>query len=375
MQEINNNYRILAVDDDSAHLLLLREYLTPFGFQVRSCTSGSAALEAVNEFRPHIVLLDVGLPDMEGFDVCRRILRARSAKSTKVLMISARSDLSSRLKGYEAGAVDFVIKPFFEEEVLEKVRRWRNTVSYAELDELLNELDVTRDAIGLALATMAGFRDTETGEHLFRLRWYAQALAEHLALEGPYAELIDETFLRNLYRASPLHDIGKVAIGDAVLLKPGKLSPGEFELMKRHTTLGAELLERAAEQLRTSGFLAMAIDIARHHHERFDGSGYPDGLAGHTIPLSARIVAVADVLDALLTKRVYKEAFPFQDAVSLIYRDSGSHFDPSIVSVLRQFEDEFQYMHDRFSSGDFSASLSLFDAARTTSPILDAAAV
>jgi putative two-component system response regulator len=204
----------------------------------------------------------------------------------------------------------------------------------------------TRDVIAIqdtavfTLAKVAESRDQETGGHLTRMRAYSQIVGKELAQEGPYADQISEQFLDDLYRSSPMHDIGKVGIRDEILLKPGRLTPEEFETMQQHTVIGANILDQAVARLRGGGFLAMAALIARFHHERFDGTGYPAGLVGQEIPLPARIVAVADVYDALTSVRPYKPAYPTNEAKAIIRRDSGRHFDPVIVEVFcRRFDD------------------------------------
>ncbi len=206
---------------------------------------------------------------------------------------------------------------------------------------LATELTVTRDAAVLALAKLAESRDNEIGGHIERIRAYSQVLAEHLSQHGPYQDQIDERFLADLYRCSPLHDIGKVGIPDSVLLKPGRLTPQEFALMQRHTDIGADALAQAARDSGYTGFLLMAADVARYHHERFDGTGYPRGLAGQQIPLAARIVALADVYDALTSPRVYKNAYDPYVARRMIIEESGKHFDPAIV-------DAFEATFERF---------------------------
>jgi putative two-component system response regulator len=208
------------------------------------------------------------------------------------------------------------------------------------------ETVATRDITVFVLAKLAEYRDPETGEHLERMRSYTQVLAMHLAQEGPYTKQIDEHFLEDLYRSSPLHDIGKVAIPDAILLKPARLAPDEFEIMKRHTVIGAEALEHAAQHSSYGGFLAMGALIARYHHERFDGSGYPEGLAAQEIPLAARIVGLADVFDALTSVRVYKEAIEPKVARVLIEEQRGAHFDPAVVDAFLARYDDFLRIHE-----------------------------
>jgi len=192
-----------------------------------------------------------------------------------------------------------------------------------------------------ALAQLADSRDPETGEHLLRMRAYSQLLAEHLSEHGPYVHEIDREFLAEFYRSTPLHDIGKVGIPDQILLKPGPLQRDEFEIMKRHTIIGAEALEKAARQSNFGDFLNMAAIIARSHHEKFDGTGYPDGLSGPEIPLCARITAVADVFDALTSSRVYKDSMPCEEARELISSQSAQHFDPAVIDAFVACYDEF----------------------------------
>ena len=217
-----------------------------------------------------------------------------------------------------------------------------------------SEVVAVQDTAVFALAKLADSRDSDTGQHLLRIRAYSQVLAEELAAGGPYAEQIDDAFLEDLYRSSPLHDIGKVGVADAVLLKEGKLTAEEFELMKRHTIIGANALDQVMFNSEHGRFLAMASVIARFHHERFDGRGYFAGLVGEEIPLPARIVAVADVYDALTSKRVYKEAYPHEVARDMILDEAGKHFDPVIVDAFIARYDEFVAVQTMFQDAPTS---------------------
>jgi len=217
----------------------------------------------------------------------------------------------------------------------------------------------TRDLAMFALAQLADSRDPETGEHLLRMRAYAQLLAEHLIIDSPYSDQLDKAFLEDFYRSTPLHDIGKVGIPDQILLKPGRLTVEEFEIMKQHTVIGAEALEKAAKQNRYGTFLTMAAEIARWHHERFDGRGYPDGLSGQSIPLSARITALADVFDALTSSRVYKDAIPADESRRIIEEQDGQQFDPVVVAAFRACYDEFLLVKDTIDNGSQSVDLPL----------------
>ena len=251
------------------------------------------------------------------------------------------------------------MKPFDHAEFLSKVRvqfrlwdaqqqltiaKEQLEIYASELEEIVSvrtkQLTATQDMAVFALAHVADSRDPETGEHLQRMRRYAQMIAEELADNGPYAAIVDRRFLEDLYRSSPLHDIGKVAVPDSILQKPGRLTPEEFEEMKKHVIVGGQTLEMARNQVGSGTFMDMAADIARYHHEKFDGTGYCAGLRGEEIPLSARIVALADVYDALTSRRVYKPAYSPDTAREIIVRDSGSHFDPVIVDAfLARFDD------------------------------------
>ena len=314
------------------------------------------AQRAVKNGMPYgLAFVDVRMPPgWDGVETARRLWEADP--DLQVVICTAHSDYSLEEMYQLLGSSDLwmiVKKPFDNVEVFQlavaMTKKWelaRN--ARARLNDLekvvelrTREIVDTRDMAVFVLAQLAESRDPETGRHLERIRSYSQVLAEQLSCEGPYAERIDDQFLEDLYRASPLHDIGKVGIPDAVLLKPGRLTSEEFEIIKRHTDIGAEALERAVRYTESAGFLTMAIDVARYHHERFDGSGYPEGLVGEAIPLAARIVALADVYDALCTSRVYKEAFQPEVARMMIEEQSGKHFDPIVVDAFRARCDEF----------------------------------
>jgi putative two-component system response regulator len=341
------NNRILAVDDSADNLLILREILGGH-FEVAYASSGEEALRLAPSFQPNLILLDVMMPGIGGIETCRRLREHLATRDTKIVMLSAKSELRDRLAAYRVGAVDYMVKPFDDREVLVKVQTWMSMVHHDQVDGIWKEADRTREALGVALVTMASFRDQETGDHLFRMRWYSQVLAEQLSVSGPYTSQIDETFLAQLYRASPLHDIGKVGIPDSILQKPGVLSHAEFEVMKRHTTIGGDMLLRAVEKLPDADYLKMAAEVARSHHERFNGSGYPDGLAAEQIPLAAQIVAVADVFDAITSRRVYKEARPVEEGAREIRAGSGSLFNPHVVTAFEERFEDFRQGHQRF---------------------------
>jgi putative two-component system response regulator len=342
--------RILAVDDNNINLWILEELLGGT-YSLKCVRSGEEALRVAPLFRPNLVLLDVMMPGLNGRQTCRKLLANPELRDTKVMMLSGKNALQDRLAAYDAGAVDYIGKPFDHQEVRAKVRTWMRMVYKEEVDKIWHEADKTREVMGSALVTLAAFRGTETGEHLFRIRWYSQALAEQLAQSGPYCAQVDEIFLQQLYRASPLHDIGKVGIDDAILRKPGPLTAAEFDLIKQHAGIGGDILAHAVTGLPHADYMKMAASIARYHHERFDGSGYPEGLRGTDIPLAARIVSVADTFDALTSHRLFKDAVSAIDAASVIEEQSGRQFDPAVVDAFVGRFREFQQVQQRFADG------------------------
>lgn len=350
--------RILIVDDCQVNVEILEELLQN-DYRLETAGSGQECLDKFHRFRPHLVLLDVMMRGMDGYETCRRIKAASTGSPVQIILVSGKASMPERLRGYEAGADDYMVKPFDHEEMLAKVNiHFRLREALADLwsanakvrkfnqelefltEEPTSEAVATRDVAIFALARLAESRDPETGGHLERLRNYSMILADQLGREGPYTERIDTQFGEDLYRACPMHDVGKVGIPDAVLLKPGRLTKDEFEIIKRHSAIGSEALQQAVQGGNCASFLAMAIDVARHHHERFDGRGYPDGLAGQQIPLSARIVALADSFDALTSVRVYKPAHDAFVARGMIEEESAEAFDPAVVGAFRtRFQD------------------------------------
>jgi putative two-component system response regulator len=262
--------------------------------------------------------------------LCRRIRYLSTLNYIYVILLTARHDASDSIEGMTAGADDFIVKPFQPSELVLRVKA----------GERLLALE-TRELLIFALAKLAESRDSDTGAHLERVRTYSRIIGEHLLRQPKYRDQVNPEFVRLIYLTSPLHDIGKVAVPDQILLKPGPLTEEEFEVMKTHTTRGAETLDAALKQYPSARFLRMARDIAASHHEWYDGSGYPRGLAGQAIPLSARIVALADAYDALTSRRVYKDAFTHEKARSAVIKGRGTHFDPDVVDAFLENEAKF----------------------------------
>ncbi len=337
--------RILIVDDDAVTIELLNGILTDCGHEITCATNGREAMEIMRKDPHRLVITDWQMPEMTGIQLCEAIRGGNEEGYVYIILLTNRNTTSERVAGLTAGADDFMVKPFEPRELLARVHSAERILSME-----------TRDVAIFAMAKLAESRDPETGAHLERVMNYSRILAKQLPAMGNYMEEIDPEFIRAIYATSPLHDIGKVGIPDYVLLKPGRLSEGEFEIMKKHTTIGAQTLDAALKRFPGTRFLEMARDIAASHHERFDGAGYPAGLIGDKLPLSGRIVAVADVYDALTSKRVYKEAFAHEIAKSLITRESGSHFDPLIVEAFLAAEPVVIATRDHFSDQGVAAA-------------------
>ncbi len=324
--------KILVVDDDCLCSEFLCESLKAMGLcGVESVSSGEEAYERVcnDDFR--IVISDWQMPGMSGVELCRRIRQRQFGEYVYFILLTSLSRGEHLCVGLKAGADDFLSKPFDPTELQVRLNVAHRVVALEN-----------RNLIVFSLAKLAEARDPETGAHLERMREYSRVLAEQIESSKSIKGEINADFIRAIFLTSPLHDIGKVGIPDSILLKPGKLSGDEFEVMKQHTTIGSQTLEAALQACPNAEYLRMARDIALGHHERFDGSGYPFGRSGEDIPLCARIVALADVYDALTTKRIYKEAFSHQVARKIIVESSATHFDPRVVDAFLARQEEFQ---------------------------------
>ncbi len=326
-----NGLKVMIVDDDPIALEMLANFLQVAGYNVELASNGKEALEKMRHYTPRIVISDVDMPEMNGVELCRAIRNRQSIQYTYLILLTSHSDSNSVLLGLDAGADDYLSKPFRHEELRLRLEGGRRLLTLEG-----------RDMMIFSLAKLAESRDQDTGTHLERIREYSKVLATELMSWPKFEHVVDSQFVELIYLTSPLHDVGKVGIPDSVLLKPGKLTPDEFEVMKRHTLIGGETLSASAQAHPEASFLKMALDIALKHHERWDGTGYPFQLKGDDIPLSARIVAVADVYDALTTKRVYKPAFTHETAADIIYKSRGSHFDPDLVDAFAKVEQQMR---------------------------------
>lgn len=329
--------RVLIVDDDPIAVEMLGDTVADAGHEVLTAYDGNEALAVLDTESVQLVISDWEMPGLDGIELCKQIRKGRGSGYVYVMLLTSHGSIKERVTGLSAGADDFMTKPFEPQELLARMTAAERILSME-----------TRDVAIFAMAKLAESRDPETGAHLERVQNYSRILAQQLPAMGHYTDQVDADFVRLVYSTSPLHDIGKVGIPDSVLLKPGRLSDREFEIMKTHTTIGAQTLDAAMAKFPRTPFLKMARDIAAAHHERFDGTGYPNKLVGQSIPLAARIVAVADVYDALTSKRVYKDAFAHDIARDIIQKDSGTHFDPSIVEAFLATEQALLTVRERF---------------------------
>ncbi|MGB8601694.1 MAG: HD domain-containing phosphohydrolase, partial [Rhizomicrobium sp.] len=314
-------------------------------YTVLSATSGADALRVATALpHPDCILLDVLMPEMDGYEVCRLLKAQEETRRIPVLFVTTLDDAQDEAYGLELGAVDYITKPVRPPVVLARVRNHLRLKDYQDhLERLVLrrtwEIVRTQDVALLSLAALAESRDNELSGHFSRTQRVARLLGKELSLLPQYADFFRNTTLDTLYKSIPLHDVGKVSIPDHILLKPGKLTPEEFEIMKLHTVRGRDILTRAERHLGHNTFLQVARDIAYSHHERWDGGGYPLGVAGDHIPLAGRIMAVVDVYDALISKRVYKMPMTHREALKNIAQGRGTHFDPTIVDIFLRHED------------------------------------
>ncbi|HOE43731.1 MAG TPA: two-component system response regulator [Rhodoferax sp.] len=355
---------LLIVDDQPENLTVLGELLES-DYVVRVASSGLRALKAAaSSPQPDLILLDVMMPGIDGHEVLRHLRADPATQDIPVIFVTAMDEAHDEELGFELGAVDYIAKPIKPAVVLARVRtqvqlkqaltslRNLNANLETEVRKRMRDNRIVEDVAMRALASLAETRDSETGNHIRRTQAYVSLLAHALAQHARYTTALSIDTIDMLVKAAPLHDIGKVGIPDYILNKPGPLDANEWQIMKRHTVIGASSIEHAmaGEADHTPlAFLHVAMEIARSHHERWDGSGYPDGLQGEAIPLSARLMALADVFDALISWRVYKAAFSYEVARCIILEGRGQHFDPVLVDVFDARFDDFCAVAKRYA--------------------------
>lgn len=356
---------ILVVDDTSDNLMLMSGLLKEL-YRVKVSNNGEKALAFAGSITPpDLILLDIMMPVMDGYEVCRRLKADPKTADIPVIFLTAKTETADETKGLALGAVDYLTKPVNPEILKARVSNHlqlkkhsdfledKNVFLENEVRRRTQEITMIQDVTILIVASLAETRDSDTGNHIRRTQYYIRAFAEKLREKSKYSALLTDQYIDILFKSAPLHDIGKVGIPDYILLKPGPLEAEEYEIMKTHTSLGRDAIEHAENQLGMKvDFLQVAKEIAYSHQEKWDGSGYPEGLKGDEIPLSARLMAIADVYDALISRRVYKEPMPHIDAADIINKGKGRHFDPELVDCFMQIQDELLSIANRFSDSE-----------------------
>lgn len=349
--------KLLIVDDSKTDMLLIKNML--FDYDLLCACDGIEAMEII-ENNPGIglIILDLNMPRMDGFEVLQALQKKPRYKKISTVILTNYDEVENEVRGLDLGAVDYIRKPLNMEALRKRVevhlslRRARrsieehNHILEEEVSARTRELVLTRDITIHALIGLLEVRNIESGNHTIRTQWMMKVLCEHLKTKKKYSDILDDEYISELIKTSPLHDIGKVGIPDSILLKPGRLNAEEFEIMKKHTCYGVEALNCDPDQ--TATFIHTAIEIVGTHHEKFDGSGYPNGLKGEEIPLCGRLMAIIDVYDALINKRVYKPAFSHEIALEIILSERGKHFDPSIVDAFIEIEEDIKQIASKY---------------------------
>ncbi|MCP4024109.1 MAG: response regulator [Desulfobacteraceae bacterium] len=354
---------VLIVDDAVANIDTLIFALDD-SYDINVALDGTTALESIEMQKPDLILLDINMPGIDGFQVCSQLKESEKYQSIPIIFLTGLSSVEDKTRGFELGAVDYITKPFDINEVKARVKthlelevarhelKNHNQLLEQRVLERTRELAITQDITIQSLASLAETRDNETGGHIMRTRRYVKILAQHLVANPRFSDILTPDYIELLYKTAPLHDIGKVGIPDSILLKPDTLTDEEFDVMKKHTVLGKEALDKAKETYGVSdtpGFIKMARDIVVSHHERWDGTGYPQNLAKEDIPLCGRLMAVADVYDALVTKRVYRPALSHEIAVETIVAGKSTQFDPDIADAFVELADAFKEICSAYS--------------------------
>jgi len=353
------NSKILIVDDTKENVDILVDSLID-NYEVYAALNGKDGLKLAQSIVPDLILLDIMMPEMSGYETIEKLKQNNITKEIPVIFISALNDISKKEKGFKLGAVDYITKPFEIIEVEERVKIHlklvqasqflinQNKILDRKVIQRTQENENLRDAMIMLLASIAETRDPDTGKHILRTQQYVKILAEELVDKGKCLDILTGKYMNLLFKTSPLHDLGKVGIRDDILLKPAPLTDDEFKIMKTHSKIGYLVLKKAENVVNDIEFLELAGEIAYTHHEKWDGSGYPRGLKGVEIPLSGRLMALADVYDALTSERVYKKALSHEKSKSIIISGSGKHFDPIIVDAFLNVENQMEIISKKF---------------------------
>lgn len=361
MEQAVTKPTILIVDDTPDNITLLTSLLGE-QYKNKVATNGTKALKiATTGTPPDLILLDIMMPEMDGYEVCRWLKNDPITKDIPVIFLTAKTQEDDETMGFELGAVDYITKPIVPPILMARVHthlalqsarkslEHQNEILEEQVEQRTRQLSSLQDSIIIAMASLAETRDNDTGHHIRRTQLYIRELALCLKERGEFLEQLDDKYITMVYKSAPLHDIGKVGVPDRILLKPGPLTPEEFEEMKKHTIYGRDAIIAAEKTLsEPESFLVVAREIAHHHHEKWDGTGYPDALSGEQIPLCARLMALADVYDALISKRIYKDPITHDDALAIIKKGKGQHFDPAVVEAFLERHDKFAAIAEEF---------------------------
>ena len=331
--------KILIADDDLISRKQLDKLTKSIGFDTFVAENGNQAWDIWKNKRPRFVITDWVMPELNGLELCKKIRTSEGSRYTYIIMVTSKDNVEDIIEGMAAGADDFIKKPFIKEELAARIKAGERILLFE-----------TRDIVIFSMAKLAESRDPETGNHLERIRHYSKTLAQAIKQLNLKAKEINQSIIDNIFLTSPLHDIGKIGIPDYILLKPGRLDDEEFKIMKTHSTIGFQTLNAALQKYPKADYLKMSAEIALSHHEKYDGTGYPQQLKGDEIPLAAHIVALADVYDALVNKRVYKEAYPHDVAKSIIIEEKDTHFNPLFVDAFLTCEKKFVDIFNEFSA-------------------------
>ncbi len=353
---------ILVVDDNADNLALMRELLKN-DYRALFATNGQQAMKLAKDTDVlDLILLDIMMPDVDGYEVCAELKATPQTEEIPVIFLTAKTEVEDERRGLDLGAVDYITKPISPPILQARIKNHllikeaqnslknQNDQLEVLVMERTRDLAETQEATIFALSTLAETRDNETGNHIRRTQHYVRTLAMTLRQHPRFADELTVGNIELIYKSAPLHDIGKVGVPDSILLKPGKLDDEEWVIMRMHSTYGRDAIVAAEVLLSSeSSFLRYAREIAYGHHEKWDGTGYPLGLVGDKIPVSARLMAVADVYDALISRRVYKPPFPHEKAVSIIQAGHGNHFDPDMVDAFMEIAEEFRQIALQYS--------------------------
>ncbi len=356
--------KVLIVDDTAENREIFKGLLEA-DHTIYLAKNGEQGIQLARKREPDLILMDVMMPVMDGYEACKVLKEDASTRDIPLIFLTSMSEEEDETKGLGLGAVDYVTKPVRPSILRERVKnhlelkhsrdllKRQNEVLEERVLERTRQMEELQDVTMVAMGALAESRDPETGNHIRRTQHYIKALAMHLKDHPGFGGFFEPGIITSLYKSAPLHDIGKVGVPDEILLKPGKLTPEEFDIMKMHTVHGRDAIAAAeGSMIVADDFLIFAKEIAYMHHEKWDGSGYPLGLKGDDIPISARLMAVADVYDALISKRVYKPAFPHEKAVSIIAEGRGSHFDPDMTDAFMEIQEEFKQIAGKFTDSE-----------------------